>query len=215
MSITLTNGNKLNFYTLTGRVISASKNLESRIHHSSQVSSSGSIHEGYTPPMHHSVSVNSETIEHQEIFIQDEHGRQHAINIHNWGVSCVEGNVLTFVTGEVVGKGDSRYLHIANHTTRRNYRPEVLIQHMCATKNYIFWKPFYWSLAGVPLVAFMALGPWLGALASAGYWAVWLAPKKPPKVRLAEKVFGNHEADKKDLHNALDNVIQNTPVNFN
>jgi len=214
MAITLTNGKTLNFYTLTGRVISANKNLESRVHHSSQVSSNGSIHQGYAPPMHHTVSVNSQTIEHQEIFIEDEQGQQHAIKIHNWGVSCVEGNVLTFVTGEAVGRGESPYLHIANHTTRTDYRPEILIQHMCATKNYFFYKPFVLSLVGVPFLAFVGLGPWLGAVATAGYWALWLAPRKPPKVRLANRVFGDHEADKKSLHTALDNVMQNTAVNF-
>jgi len=215
MAITLTNGKTLNFYTLTGRVISANRSLESRIHHSSQVSSNGSIREGYTPPMHHSVSVNSETIDHQEIFIEDEQGQQHAINIHNWSVSCAGGNVLTFVTGEAVGRGESLYLQITNHTTRRDYRPEILIQHMCATKNYFFHKPFVLSLAVVPFFAFGLLGLWLGAIASAGYWALWLAPRKPPKVRLVNRVFGDHEEDKRSLHTALDNVMQNTAVNFN
>jgi len=215
MAITLTNGKTLNFYTLTGRVISANRSLESRIHHSSQVSSNGSIHEGYAPPMHHTVSVNSETIDHQEIFIEDEQGQQHAINIHNWGVSCVEGNVLTFVTGAVVRTGERKYLHITNHTTRRVYRPDILIQDICATKNYFFYKPFLLSLAVVPFFAFGLLGLWLGAIASAGYWALWLAPKKPPKVRLANRVFGDWLEDKKSLNTALDNVMQNTAVNFN
>lgn len=211
MSISLTNGKRLDFYTLTGRVMSANKNYESRMQANTTVSSrGGTIHgsngyvSGYIAPSHHNVSVNSETIEHQEIFLEDEHGQQHAIQIRNWGVSCAPGHEMTFVWAVVLGQSSGPYLHITNHTTRQEYRSEQSIINLVQTKNYQLWNPFLLSMVVVPGIVWFNYGMWVGLLSMVVYWGVWFAPTP----HLVERVFGDAQTDYADVKRVIDALLQ-------
>ena len=105
------NGKTYQVHATTGRVAAANKQLETRI---SGGGGGGSSYggTGYTAP----VSISSQTVTHDQIFLVDGNGREHALKLQNWDVTCREGNELTAVWMIRKGKERGPYVAIRNET---------------------------------------------------------------------------------------------------
>lgn len=218
MRVTLSLGKTLEFHSLTGRVVSANKSFETRMQANTTVSSGGAnIHgtngniSGYVAPTRHTTTVNSQTVEHQEIFLEDASGQQHAIKLWDWSVSCAPGHELSLIWAIPVGMSSGPYLHIKNHTTRQDYRPNHLIENLIITPSLIKWLLFKGaalSIVLVPVIAWIALG-WFKALIIGGAW-IWLVKYK----LITVKRFGDPQADIRAINNTIDAELQAVESNL-
>ncbi len=106
------NGKVYEHYWVTGKVAGASKHLETRI--------SGGGGGGYSyqgTGFSSSAPVTSQTITHDQVFLADGNGREHALKLQNWDLATREGHELTAVWVVRKGKSSGPYLAIRNHTT--------------------------------------------------------------------------------------------------
>lgn len=212
MRTKLTFGKTLDFYSLSGRVVSTNKSFETRMQAQTTVSSGGgNIYgsngniSGHIAPTHHTTTVNSQTIEHQEIFLEDAAGQQHALKLWDWGVSCAPGHELTLVWAVPLGMGSGPYLHIKNHTTRKDYRQNQQIEDLSTDKNFAKWllmNGALFSVVIVPGIAWYKFG-WFAALIVAIAWT-WFIKMKV----ITAKNFGDHPTDLKTIRNAIDAQLQ-------
>ncbi|MDP1539171.1 MAG: hypothetical protein Q8L72_00755 [Moraxellaceae bacterium] len=208
MSLVLTNGKVLEFFTLTGTVVSASKNFESQLSAETSVvsgggmisGSHGNIH-GYIEPSRHNVSINSKTVEHQEIVIEDAHGVHHAVRIWDWGITCIPGHALTLLWAVPQGQQTGPYLYIKNNSTRQEKLSENAIKLLAQNKNKELIVPFLLSLAIVPGIVWYNLGSFLGMVSAVAYWASSF------KFELMTKFFGHIDKDFQSINNEINNVL--------
>lgn len=106
------NGKVYEHYALTGRVAGASKHLETRI------SGGGGGGYSYQGTGYSSTApVTSQTITHDQIFLADGSGKEHALKLQNWDLATREGHELTAVWLIRKGKNNGPYVAIRNHTT--------------------------------------------------------------------------------------------------
>lgn len=108
----LINGTSYEHYAITGTVTGASKHLETRV---SGGGGGGYSYQGtgssYTAP------VTSRTVTHDQIFLDDGSGKEHALKLQDWDIATREGHRLTAVWLVKRGKSSGPYVAIRNHTT--------------------------------------------------------------------------------------------------
>lgn len=106
------NGKVYEHYWVTGKVTGASKHLETRI--------SGGGGGGYSyqgTGFSSAAPISSQTVTHDQVFLADGSGREHALKLQNWDLATREGHELTAVWVVRKGKSSGPYLAIRNHTT--------------------------------------------------------------------------------------------------
>jgi hypothetical protein len=105
------NGRPFELHAVRGTVAAANKQLETRVHGSGGggYTSGGS---GYTNP----VQISSTTVTHDQIYVVDDVGREHALRLQNWNLACREGHELTAVWLIRRGKNSGPYVAIRNGT---------------------------------------------------------------------------------------------------
>lgn len=103
---------RMTIYYDRGSVAAKDKNLETRI---SGSGGGGATYRGTggTAP----ISITSQTIIHDKIYLQKEDGKERAVELTNWDVACHEGNdmLVTWIIPDGKDKGD--YVAIKNITT--------------------------------------------------------------------------------------------------
>lgn len=108
----LINGKAYERYHVTGRVTGASKHLETQV---SGGGGGGYSYQGtgssYVAP------ITSRTVTHDQVFVADESGKEHALKLQNWDLATREGHELTAVWLVKRGKSSGPYVAIRNHTT--------------------------------------------------------------------------------------------------
>jgi hypothetical protein len=105
------NGKPFELHAVTGRVAGATKQLETRV--------SGGGGGGYThngTGFNNAVHISSTTITHDQIFVVDPSGQEHALRLQNWNIACREGHELTAVWLIRKGKNSGPYVAIRNAT---------------------------------------------------------------------------------------------------
>ena len=103
------NGRPFELHAVQGTVAGASKQLETRVHGGG---GGGYANSGYTNPVH----ISSTTVTHDQIFVVDDTGREHALRLQNWNVACREGHELTAVWLIRRGKNSGPYVAVHNGT---------------------------------------------------------------------------------------------------
>ena len=165
-------GNAYRLYTFTGKVVGASKNMETKV--------SGSGGGGYsykgtggTAPVH----ITSTTVVLDQIFMQDAAGNEHALQLENFNVACREGNVMTAAWAIRQNQEQGPYIVMLNHTTRQAFYNEPAIKKMFSrhTKKLMYIAGGIGALLGV-MGGFMGLLVFGGIGALIG-WAIMVPDK--------------------------------------
>ncbi|SHH32946.1 hypothetical protein [Ferrimonas marina] len=100
----------LEFWARTGEVLSQEK------HSQTHVSGSGTVHEG-----NGQINIHSETTTTQEIWIRDDQGKEHQINLINKSVPMRPGHRVTVLFAGRTDKGFGYPARVINHTTGKQY----------------------------------------------------------------------------------------------
>lgn len=153
------NGRSLEVHTMVGKVVGASKHLETKVHGSG--GGGGSYQgTGYTAPVH----ISSTTTTHDQIFLQASDGSEHALKLQNWDLACRESHELIATWMMKKGAKSGPYVAIRNMTTgSTDYNDKALAQ---------LTRPWY-PLLGLVLPFLMHFSGLSFMLAIAG-WGVWL-----------------------------------------
>lgn len=104
---------------------------------------------GFTAPV--SGSVQSKTTRYQNIYLKDEDGDDHTIDLVDFLVPCKEGHKVTFFIAKSAGRAVGPYFYAYNHNTREHYA------HDRALRSELF--PTMWfmiALGIIGVLAFMA-----------------------------------------------------------
>lgn len=143
----LINGKPYEHYSVTGKVTGASKHLET------QVSGGGGGGYSYQGTGYSSTApITSRTVTHDQVFVNDGSGKEHALKLQDWDLAVREGHQLTAVWLVKRGKSSGPYVAIRNHTT-----DETLHNMPALSKMH---RPFL-LYAFAPLLLMNWLGGWV------------------------------------------------------
>jgi hypothetical protein len=150
-------------HSLQGRVAAATKHLETRVHGGG---GGGYTHQGsgYTAP----VTVSSTTVTHDQIFVIEPNGREHALRLENWNISTREGHELVAVWLIKKGKASGPYVVIQNRTLNETQYNDQELEKLC--------RPSWLYPLGGMLAGWVVLGSFsgfLGFVATIGSWGYW------------------------------------------
>jgi len=122
MKTIIVGGKNVELHSVKGAVLSASKNMETKV--------SGSGGGGYTYNGRghtNSVKITSKTTVHDQFFLMDDDGREHAFQLQDFDLACREGNKLAVISAIKQGKNNGPYIAVINHTTGKvNYNANAL-----------------------------------------------------------------------------------------
>jgi len=155
---TINTSNKVyELYWVAGQVVSAGKNMETRV----QGGGGGSYGNGYTA----AVRITSTTTVHDQIFLVDREGKEHAFQLQDFNVACRDGNDLSVIWAIKKGGAKGPYIVVHNRSTAQTFFNEkplfgifsysilypIGISILCLWLNSVL--PLWWAL---PFVAFFA-----------------------------------------------------------
>jgi hypothetical protein len=150
-------------YSITGKVVSVKQRNQSHIHASGGggtiINGTGNIRD---------ISISTSNTHHQEIFIEDMDGLQHPVQLTNWNLPFIEGNVLTVVWIMEPGDKVGPYVLIQNHSTNQY---AILDDKIKSFSRVTFFKTLGFLLIVANLIAiFFAgkLGVYIGTFAAIG-----------------------------------------------
>lgn len=99
-------------YWVAGKVMSTGKNMETKVQ-----GGGGSYGNGYTAP----VRITSTTTVHDQIFLMDREGKEHAFQLQDFNVACRDGNELSVVWAIKKGGSTGPYIIVHNHNTSQTF----------------------------------------------------------------------------------------------
>ena len=107
---------RYNLYWTAGKVMETGKNMETIVRGSG---GGGATYNGYggTAP----VNITSTTVVHDQIFLVDNSGTEHAFQLQDFNVACRADNQLSVVWAIKEGKQNGPYILVYNHTTRSTF----------------------------------------------------------------------------------------------
>ncbi len=112
-----------NIYHFTGKVASATKNMETKV--SGSGGGGGSYQgTGYNAP----VRITSTTIVHDQLFIVDKEGQEQALQLQGFNLACREGNIVTASWAVQEGAEEGPYFAITNHSTNQQFINEAVVK---------------------------------------------------------------------------------------
>ena len=118
-------GKEVQFWSITGKVVSSSKRSETHVNTSygTARTSSGIT---YSVPR-----VNSDVVVKQEFFLLTEDGKEVPIQLTGYDVPVRDGHTVTMIGGQVPGKGDY-WVRMAVHDTGQSWavNNDVQLPHM-------------------------------------------------------------------------------------
>jgi hypothetical protein len=121
---------------VTGTVLSASKSMETKVQ-SSVSGGGGRLHKGSGKVRDVDVTMTSTTVVHDQFFLQDAAGQEHAFQLQGFNVACREGNVLTVVAAFAPGAQRGTYVLVYNDATQTRFYHEQALQRLCQPS---FWR---------------------------------------------------------------------------
>lgn len=117
-------------YWVTGEVAESGKSMETKVHGSG----GGSYGNGYTAP----VNIRSTTTVHDQIFMIDREGKEHAFQLQDFHVACRSGNQLSVLWAVRKGKRTGPYIAVHNKTTSQTYFQDSELKKIF---SYSIWYP--------------------------------------------------------------------------
>lgn len=153
-------------YQFTGKVASASKNLETIV--------SGGGGGGYSYQGTGSsapVRITSTTVIHDQLFIVDKDGNERALQLQDFDLACRESNIVTAMWAIVEGKDNGPYFAIINHTTGSKFVSQKKIKDLVykCTRPINIDSPALGCLALIGILVILGFIWWPLAIAFIGY----------------------------------------------
>lgn len=148
-------------HQFTGKVVNASKNMES-VMHGNVSGGGGSMYQGTGTTAPVNVRISSRTVVHDQIFIQNKDGKERAFQLQGFDLAVREGNLVTAVWVIPEGKNEGPYIAFINHSTDDRYVRNATIKQVVSNCRPINWPLFWVSLVG--LVLTIPIGIWAGDL---------------------------------------------------
>ncbi|MCC6542142.1 MAG: hypothetical protein IT225_07965 [Flavobacteriales bacterium] len=103
-------------HQFTGKVMSTSKNMETKVHGGGGGGYSYQGTGGSAP-----VRISSTTVVHDQLFIQTKDGEERALQLQDFDLAVREGNIVTAMWGIPEGKNEGPYYAVINHSTRSQF----------------------------------------------------------------------------------------------
>lgn len=113
-------GKIYNLYWINGIVVNQGK------YATTHVSGSGGGSGQYQAP----VNISSSTTVHNDIFLTDNSGKEHSIQLSGFDVACREGNELSVIWAIKEGLNTGPYIAVLNHTTSQYYENKTALAGM-------------------------------------------------------------------------------------
>jgi len=131
-------------YWVTGEVVDTGKNMETKVHGSGGGSYGGAYGNTHTAP----VRISSTTTIHDQIFLVDREGKEHAYQLQDFNVACRTGNQLMVLWAVRKGKKEGPYIVVHNLSTSKTYFHEKSLKG-------IFSYPILYPIAAAILCLFL------------------------------------------------------------
>lgn len=121
-------------YWLTGAVLSASKNLETKV---SGGGGGGYVNQGsgYVAP----VSIKSTTTVHDQLFLADKSGTEHAYQLQGFDLACRESNQVTVAWAMKPGAKQGPYVLVYNHATKKPSFNDSSLKDLFKPSKLLYW----------------------------------------------------------------------------
>lgn len=127
-------------YHFTGKVVGASKNLETKISGGGGGGGGGFSYKGtgstaptYTNP------IESTTYVHDQLFLKDREGNERALQLVDFDIACRKGHIVTAMWAIPEGKKTGSYFTIINHSTNSKFTQRSVIENIA--KRYVHPLP--------------------------------------------------------------------------
>ena len=121
---------------VTGTVLAVTKSMETRLQGSAS-GGGGRLHKGSGTMREVDLTVTSTTVVHDQFFLQDAAGQEHAFQLQGFNVVCREGNLLTVVAAFAPGQQRGPYVMVCNNATQARFYNEQALQGLCRPD---FWR---------------------------------------------------------------------------
>jgi uncharacterized membrane protein YciS (DUF1049 family) len=162
------NGTPYTIYSVTGKVLDTSTRAETEV--------TGSGGGGYThrgSGYNSQVNIKSKTTRYTKIFLLDDTGKEHVIDLVDFDVHCRTGSVLTMIWAIKAGQKKGPYIAAYNHNTQEmQFDLDTLTQINTPGGTYIM---------AVVFTAVVAAAIWgaeaLFAILFLGGFAAWITAK--------------------------------------
>lgn len=153
-------------YHFTGKVASASKNLETKVSGGGGGGYSYQGTGGSAP-----VRITSTTVIHDQLFIVDKEGNERAIQLQDFDLACRESNIVTAMWAIVEGQDNGPYFAIINHTTGSKFVSKKKIKEIIykCTRPVNIDSPVLGCLFTIGILVVLGLIWWPLAIAFIGY----------------------------------------------
>jgi hypothetical protein len=117
----------------TGTVQETGKNMETRV---SGGGGGGATFGGYggTAP----VSIRSQTIVHDQLFVMDGTGNEHAFQLQDFNLACRAGQEVSVIWAIKQGKNTGKHIVVVNHATRTNFYNEKALKNVFRLNLWVF-----------------------------------------------------------------------------
>ncbi|MFT3824520.1 MAG: hypothetical protein QM731_11390 [Chitinophagaceae bacterium] len=166
MKTTITGGGKQHtLHHINGKVMQSGKNMETIVSGGGGGGYSYKGTGGSAP-----VSISSRTVVHDQLFLVDETGKEHAFQLQDFNVAAREGNDLTVIWAIKQGKDSGPYIVVHNKTVGQTFYND-------SSLNKVFFYPIWYPLLATLLIF------WLGGsvfssmsftfLLLIGIWVAW------------------------------------------
>lgn len=117
--------------SVTGQVLATTKSMETSVQ-GSVSGGGGRLREGSGKVHGVDLQLVSTTIVHDQFFLADEAGREHAFQLQGFNVACREGNSLTVVSALAPGQARGPYVAVHNNTTQTRFVNESALRTLCS-----------------------------------------------------------------------------------
>jgi len=146
-------------HQFTGKVVNASKNMES-IMQGSISAGGGTMYQGTGTTAPVNVRLSSTTVVHDQIFIQNKHGEELVFQLKGFNLAVREGNLVTAAWLIPKDKEQGPYIAFINHSTNDKYVASATIKQVVSNCRPIKWPLLWASLIG--LILTIPIGVWAG-----------------------------------------------------
>jgi hypothetical protein len=167
MSQTITIGKRtVTMHQFTGKVVSSSKNMETKVHGGGGGGYSYQGTGGSAP-----VTISSTTVIHDQLFLVDKEGNERALQLTGFDLACRESNIVTAMWAITSGEERGPYFAIINHSTGEQYINKKIIKEIIykCTRPININNPALGCLTLIGILVVLAIVFWPLAIAFLGY----------------------------------------------
>lgn len=180
MSIVTIHNKDYGIYEVSGKILESNKQRELHVYGSGGGGATYNGTGGTVP-----VNIHSSTTIHDEFFLIDEYGQEHAIKLSNWDVSLREGHEIQIIW--VISPNQERGPYVVLHNrSLRNITTQNEIIRNISIKHYI--KKFWLSIIAIGVLSFIFKSFIFFLIFAIGSWFYWNKKSKEVLKELKQAV---------------------------